>query len=240
MLELIQSVYEVFGMTFSLCLSTRPETKIGDEALWDRAEQYMREALDEFGQPWKLNPGDGAFYGPKIDVRVYDALERPHQCATVQLDFNLPNRFDLSYTGAGTEAKDALTGTSSDADRALADLGKLRPVMVHRAILGSVERMIAILTEHYAGKWPLWLSPRQIILVPVSKEQFEYAEELRQIFHGVRARRAQPRAPRRRRGPATALPSPRPPPVGAPLPTHRARRRASTWTWTARSTRSRR
>jgi len=184
-LELIRSVYKIFGMTFSLCLSTRPETKIGDDGLWDRAEKLMEEALNDFGEPWKLNPGDGAFYGPKIDVRVYDALERPHQCATVQLDFNLPNRFDLSYTGQGAEAKESLTDSSSDAERALAANNKLRPVMIHRAVLGSVERMIAILTEHYAGKWPLWLSPRQLVIVPVTKEQLAYAEELRAFFHGA-------------------------------------------------------
>lgn len=114
---------------------------------------------------------------------VYDALERAHQCATVQLDFNLPERFDLSYQASGTEAKDALVATSSEAERALAEGGKMRPVMIHRAVLGSVERMIAILTEHYAGKWPLWLSPRQIVIVPVTKMQLGYAEELRQIFH---------------------------------------------------------
>lgn len=114
---------------------------------------------------------------------MYDALERAHQCATVQLDFQLPIRFDLSYQGAGTEAKDALTESSTDAERGLAEHGKLRPVMIHRAVLGSVERMIAILTEHYAGKWPLWLSPRQLVIVPVTKFQLDYAEEVRQIFH---------------------------------------------------------
>jgi len=184
-LQLISDVYAIFGMTFSLCLSTRPETKIGDDALWDRAESALEEALNAFGQPWKFNKGDGAFYGPKIDVRVYDALERPFQCATVQLDFNLPDRFDLSYQGQGTEAKDGLTASSSPAERDMAEKGRLRPVMIHRAVLGSVERMIAILTEHYAGKWPLWLSPRQCVVVPVTKAQLEYAEELRQIYHAA-------------------------------------------------------
>lgn len=184
-LELIESVYAVFGMGFSLCLSTRPETKIGDDALWDRAEALMEEALVAFGRPWKFNHGDGAFYGPKIDVRVYDALERPHQCATVQLDFNLPNRFELSYQGPGTEAKESIHDGMSAAERALAEAGKFRPVMIHRAVLGSVERMIAILTEHYAGKWPLWLSPRQLVVVPVTKSQLEYAELLRATYHAA-------------------------------------------------------
>lgn len=182
-LELIKSVYAIFGMSFSLCLSTRPKTKIGDDALWDRAEALMGEALEAFGEPWKLNPGDGAFYGPKIDVRVYDALERPHQCATVQLDFNLPERFDLLYTtNKGAREADAEEEDAGSAE------ARERPVMVHRAILGSVERMIAILTEHYGGKWPLWLSPRQLVVVPVTKEQFAYSEKLRAHLHGVRRR----------------------------------------------------
>jgi len=110
---------------------------------------------------WRENPGDGAFYGPKIDIKVMDAMERVHQCATVQLDFQLPIRFDLKYR-------------SSDAG---GDETFKRPVMVHRAILGSVERMFAVLCEHYGGKWPLWLSPRQIMIVPVHADQFKYVGE---------------------------------------------------------------
>merc|ERR1719198_2713234 len=122
----------------------------------------MTEALEEFkaktGHTWSLNPGDGAFYGPKIDVQVLDALRRPHQCATAQLDFVQPMRFDLKYQ------------TSGDGD----DKAFERPVMIHRAVLGSVERMIAILTEHFAGKWPFFLSPRQCQVVPVSKVYNDY------------------------------------------------------------------
>jgi len=159
-LDMIATVYKYLGMSFDLKLSTKPESALGDAEVWEVAEALMTEALTEFqaatGTPWSLNPGDGAFYGPKIDVQVYDALRRPHQCATVQLDFVQPMRFDLNYT----------TDRSGEVER---------PVMVHRAVLGSVERMIAILTEHFAGKWPLFLSPRQVCVVPVNKSFDEYA-----------------------------------------------------------------
>merc|ERR1719198_2802383 len=131
-------------MEFSLKLSTRPENALGEFVLWERAESLMIEALKDFtaktGLSWSLNPGDGAFYGPKIDVQVFDALKRPHQCATVQLDFVQPIRFDLKYQTAGGDGDDSSAFE--------------RPVMIHRAVLGSVERMIAILTEHYAGETP--------------------------------------------------------------------------------------
>ena len=132
----------------------------------------MADALDEFmaktGTSWSLNPGDGAFYGPKIDVQVFDALKRAHQCATVQLDFVQPERFDLTYMAAAAAAE---AGAPSEAREE-------RPVMIHRAVLGSVERMIAILIEHYGGKWPFFLSPRQAIVVPVSKGHEAYASEV--------------------------------------------------------------
>ena len=167
-LDMIRTVYGFLEMTFMLKLSTRPENFLGDINVWDRAEMLMTEALNEYsaatGTPWSLNPGDGAFYGPKIDVQVFDALKRTFQCATAQLDFVLPERFNLSYQSAGGE-----DGAAAATER---------PVMVHRAVLGSVERMIAILTEHYAGKWPFFLSPRQALVVPVSKTFSEYAEQV--------------------------------------------------------------
>jgi threonyl-tRNA synthetase len=169
-LDMIQTVYGYFGMSFSLKLSTRPESALGDIAVWEKAEALMTEALNEFkektGQPWSLNPGDGAFYGPKIDVQVFDAIKRAHQCATVQLDFVQPQRFDLWYQAKPAE------GSEGAAEE--------RPVMVHRAVLGSVERMIAILIEHYAGKWPFFLSPRQAIVVPISKQYEAYAASVQQ------------------------------------------------------------
>ncbi|KAJ1844269.1 threonyl-tRNA synthetase, partial [Coemansia sp. RSA 2708] len=165
-LNLLKEVYGVFGFTFKLKLSTRPENYIGEIGVWDRAEQQLQEALNEFGAAWELNPGDGAFYGPKIDITICDALGRDQQCATIQLDFQLPERFQLQFRAPR------------------ADDGEFqRPVIIHRAILGSVERMIAILTEHFAGKWPLWLSPRQVMVVPVTGAVCEYAERVRQQLH---------------------------------------------------------
>jgi len=161
----MEHIYGIFGYEFHMDLSTRPEDFLGEIEVWDQAEAALKSALEGFGKPWKLNPGDGAFYGPKIDIYIQDALKRSHQCATIQLDFQLPERFKLEYQ---TEDKDGKTR---------------RPVIIHRAILGSVERMFANLVEHFAGKWPFWLSPRQIIIVPVSEKFFEYAEEVRQALH---------------------------------------------------------
>uniref|UniRef100_A0A8C6UTM5 threonine--tRNA ligase n=1 Tax=Neogobius melanostomus TaxID=47308 RepID=A0A8C6UTM5_9GOBI len=153
-LDFLRCVYDVFGFSFQLDLSTRPENYLGDISVWNQAEKQLENSLNEFGEPWKLNPGDGAFYGPKIDIKIKDAIGRYHQCATIQLDFQLPIRFNLTKDGDD----------------------KTRPVIIHRAILGSVERMIAILTENYAGKWPLWLSPRQVMLVPVNPSLEDYAK----------------------------------------------------------------
>ena len=141
-LELIRHTYELFGFQYSLNLSTRPEKHMGDAASWDVAEARLREALDGTGERWSVDEGGGAFYGPKIDVTLRDALGRHHQTATIQLDFQLPQRFDLWYTTDSGEQK--------------------RPVIIHRAVLGSLERFFAILCEHTAGNWPLWLSPRQV------------------------------------------------------------------------------
>jgi len=136
---------------------------MGDPALWDRAESSLKAVLDGTGLPWKVNPGDGAFYGPKIDIHIRDALQRYYQCATIQLDFQLPIRFDLQYM------------TSAEGD---AEVKYERPVMIHRAVFGSIERFFAILLEHLGGKWPFWLSPRQCIVVPVSDKQLEYAKKV--------------------------------------------------------------
>ncbi|KAL3866804.1 hypothetical protein ACJMK2_044072 [Sinanodonta woodiana] len=164
-LDFLKNVYEVFGFTFGLKLSTRPDKFLGEIEMWDKAEKQLAESLDEFGWKWELNPGDGAFYGPKIDITIKDALKRSHQCATIQLDFQLPIRFNLFYN-SGEEGAE-----------------KKRPVMIHRAILGSLERMIAILTENYGGKWPFWLSPRQAAVIPVAPPFDEYAQKVRQKIH---------------------------------------------------------
>jgi threonyl-tRNA synthetase len=176
--DFLHSVYTLCGFTFKMKLSTRPEKYIGDIGVWDEAEAKLREALDKFteaiGQKWEENPGDGAFYGPKIDIELFDALRREFQCGTIQLDFNLPKRFNLRY----------LTKDVSNATESIDGLpaGYARPVMIHRAIVGSFERMFGILTEHFAGKWPFWLSPRQILIVPVMPALNEYAEEVRAIL----------------------------------------------------------
>uniref|UniRef100_A0A8C1INV6 threonine--tRNA ligase n=1 Tax=Cyprinus carpio TaxID=7962 RepID=A0A8C1INV6_CYPCA len=163
-LNFLRTVYDVFGFTFKLNLSTRPEKFLGEPEVWDQAEKQLENSLNDFGEKWVLNPGDGAFYGPKIDIQIKDAIGRYHQCATIQLDFQLPIRFNLTFV-------------SHDGD------DKKRPVIIHRAILGSVERMIAILTENYGGKWPLWLSPRQVMVVPVGPTCDEYAQRVCSEFH---------------------------------------------------------
>uniref|UniRef100_A0AAQ5YVW9 threonine--tRNA ligase n=1 Tax=Amphiprion ocellaris TaxID=80972 RepID=A0AAQ5YVW9_AMPOC len=161
-LEFIRSVYRVFGFSFHCLLSTRPTPCLGEPEQWDDAEQQLKRGLQQFGERWELNPGDGAFYGPKIDVQIRDALGRQHQCATIQLDFQLPIRFQLQYVGSD---------------------GVLhRPVMIHRAVLGSVERMIAILAENYGGRWPLWLSPAQVSVVPVGGSSEAYGQQVVQRF----------------------------------------------------------
>ncbi|KAJ1902146.1 hypothetical protein LPJ66_000235 [Kickxella alabastrina] len=164
-LRLIGEMYSMFGFaSYELVLSTRPQSYIGEVSEWDEAEAALRAALNGSGLPWAVNEGDGAFYGPKIDVHVQDALGRKHQTATIQLDFQLPQRFELKYTGA--------------------DGRHHRPVMIHRAVLGSMERMLAILIEHWGGRWPFWINPRQAIVIPTSiaagaKNIVEYAQMVR-------------------------------------------------------------
>uniref|UniRef100_A0A2R9CKJ9 threonine--tRNA ligase n=1 Tax=Pan paniscus TaxID=9597 RepID=A0A2R9CKJ9_PANPA len=164
-LDFLRSVYAVLGFSFRLALSTRPSGFLGDPCLWDQAEQVLKQALKEFGEPWDLNSGDGAFYGPKIDVHLHDALGRPHQCGTIQLDFQLPLRFDLQYKGQAGALE--------------------RPVLIHRAVLGSVERLLGVLAESCGGKWPLWLSPFQVVVIPVESEQEEYAKEAQQSLRAA-------------------------------------------------------
>src|SRR5690606_6101238 len=154
-LELFDVVYSTLGLKYSIKLSTRPEKFLGTVETWDRAEQALMRALEKAGRPYEINPGDGAFYGPKLDIYVTDALERVWQCATVQLDYQLPERFDLTYVDADGSHK--------------------RPVMIHRAIFGSLERFIGILVEHFAGAFPTWLAPVQARVIPVGINYFEYA-----------------------------------------------------------------
>jgi threonyl-tRNA synthetase len=159
LLELVDRVYRTFDMTVDIQFATRPEHYLGDRETWDEAERQLEAALRNSGRPFQLNPGDGAFYGPKLDFQITDALGRRWQTATVQLDFQLPHQFDLHYTDQ--------------------DGTRRRPVMIHRAILGSLERFIGILLEHYAGALPLWLAPEQVRVLPVSDDQLAYAHQVR-------------------------------------------------------------
>jgi len=157
-LELSDLIYKTFGLTYTLELSTRPKKSIGTNEEWEIATKGLQDALDTWDHPYKINEGDGAFYGPKIDLHIHDALGRAWQCGTIQLDMALPERFSLEY---------------KDAD------GKLkRPVMIHRAIFGSMERFFGILVEHFAGKFPLWLSPHPIRIIPVAEAHTAYAEKV--------------------------------------------------------------
>jgi threonyl-tRNA synthetase len=174
-ISFLEDVYCIFGFSFSMKLSTRPEKFLGEVAVWDEAEKQLTEALNSSGHQWELNPGDGAFYGPKIDITIMDAHRRRHQCATIQLDFQLPARFGLEYRAAGTAEEGAATPTE--------DSVMQRPVIIHRAILGSLERMFAILVENFAGNWPFWLSPRQVSVVPISHAFDEYAGKVQCALH---------------------------------------------------------
>lgn len=191
-LSFLKYIYNIFGFSASYALSTRPKKALGSKEIWDNAESQLKSALNESGEKWALNPGDGAFYGPKIDIRLTDAMKRKFQCGTIQLDFNNPIRFNLQYRREGVDEEGE--GQQEDKDTEFSGAvekddkgnvmwreGKLkngfeRPVIIHRAILGSVERFSAIITEHYAGKWPFWLNPRQVLVVPVGEAFHEYAQ----------------------------------------------------------------
>lgn len=191
----MRHVYGLFGFPFRLKLSTRPEKYLGKIETWDVAEAKLKNALDAFtasgGGQWELNEGDGAFYGPKIDITISDALRRDWQCATIQLDFQLPQNFELEYMTADAPPKSKSSaqseeptdsGATSASILKLPGPGRARPVMIHRAIVGSFERFIAILTEHFAGKWPFWLSPRQVLIIPVMPAVNDYVEEVQSLL----------------------------------------------------------
>ncbi len=158
--RLTDEVYTLFGFTYHMELSTRPEKAMGDPKLWDLAENTLKEVLEESKQEYIINEGDGAFYGPKIDFHVKDALGRSWQCATIQLDFQMPEKFDLTYEGGDSQ--------------------KHRPVMLHRTLLGSVERFLGILVEHFAGKFPLWINPNQVTILPIADRHTKYAQKVAQ------------------------------------------------------------
>jgi threonyl-tRNA synthetase len=158
LMDFILGHYEAFGLPSRIKFATRPEQRIGDDAMWDRAEAALRSALEATGKDYTVNEGDGAFYGPKIDFEVMDSLGRPWQLGTIQLDYAAPERFDLTYVGD--------------------DNAEHRPVVIHRAVSGSLERFIAILIEHYAGAFPLWLAPLQCVVLPIADRHTEYARQV--------------------------------------------------------------
>ena len=167
-LKLMETMYSKFGLGFHIELSTRPEKSIGTDEQWEQATNGLKNALDKYGQKYFINKGDGAFYGPKIDLHIKDALERTWQCGTIQLDMALPERFDLTYKGK--------------------DNKKHRPIMIHRVVFGSIERFFGILVEHFAGKFPLWLAPVQTIILPINDDLVSYSKEIQSLFEnqGIR------------------------------------------------------
>ena len=156
--KLFDEIYSTFGLTYQIELSTMPEDHMGDEEVWHFAEETLQTAITEMGKPFVINAGDGAFYGPKLDFHLADSLGRTWQCGTIQLDFQMPERFELEYVGEDGE--------------------KHRPVMIHRALLGSIERFIGVITEHFAGAFPTWLSPVQVKVLPVTDRAADYADEV--------------------------------------------------------------
>ncbi|MCG8512792.1 MAG: threonine--tRNA ligase [Halanaerobiales bacterium] len=167
-LTLVDQFYRVFGFTYQVELSTKPEKSMGAKEDWDRATAALKEALAELELDYQINEGDGAFYGPKIDIHLEDSLGRTWQCATIQLDFQMPERFDLRYVGP--------------------DGQEHRPVMIHRVVMGAVERFLGILIEHYAGAFPVWLAPVQLKVIPISDDQLDYAREIKEFMErdGIR------------------------------------------------------
>jgi threonyl-tRNA synthetase len=186
-LDFVKVVYTVlrFGTSYRLALSTRPKDHyIGTEEEWDQAENALKRALDASGMVWGVKEGDGAFYGPKIDIVLTDSDGKEHQTATIQLDFQLPKRFELEYQAPAPEYE--ARGEATEDPALLAEYGPVRPVMIHRAVLGSVERLMALLIEKYNGQWPFWLNPRQAIILTVNDTDpvLHWAEHVREVLVG--------------------------------------------------------
>ena len=167
-IELVDRFYRVFGFNYHVELSTRPEKSMGSDEMWEKATSALQSVLDKRGMPYKINEGDGAFYGPKIDFHLQDSLGRTWQCGTIQLDFQMPEKFDLSYIGP--------------------DGQKHRPAMIHRVVYGSMERFLALLIEHYGGAFPLWLAPVQAVVIPITDRQRTYALEIKDQLRSEKVR----------------------------------------------------
>lgn len=167
--RLFDELYSTFGLTYKIEISTMPEDHIGEKETWDMATEMLEKAVSGMGKDYTINEGDGAFYGPKIDFHLSDSLGRTWQCGTIQLDMQMPERFELEYTGSDGE--------------------KHRPVMIHRAALGSIERFIGVITEHFAGAFPLWLAPEQVRIIPVTDRAMDYGKNVLEKLEarGIRA-----------------------------------------------------
>ncbi len=163
--KIFDEIYTTFGLKYNIELSTMPEDHMGDESVWQFAEDTLKAAIEEMGKPYVINAGDGAFYGPKLDFHLSDSIGRTWQCGTIQLDFQMPERFELEYTGADGE--------------------KHRPVMIHRALLGSIERFIGVITEHFAGAFPTWLAPVQVKVLPITDRTHDYAQQVYDKLFGL-------------------------------------------------------
>jgi len=156
--DFVDKIMSTFEFDYKMMISTRPEKAVGSQKVWDVSTQALKNAMDKNSLAYEIDEGGGAFYGPKIDIKITDAIGREWQCGTIQLDFNLPERFELEYNGENND--------------------KIQPVMIHRAILGSFERFIGILTEHYAGEFPMFIAPTQVAIVPIAETHQAYAKEL--------------------------------------------------------------
>jgi threonyl-tRNA synthetase len=185
-LDFVRLTYNILGLgPYRLVLSTRPEQYIGSAEEWAQAEGALRNALTESGHQYTVNEGDGAFYGPKIDIILKDSDGKEHQTATIQLDFQLPKRFNLEYTAPAPEFEKR--GEATEDPKLLAEYGPVQPVLIHRAVLGSAERLMALLIEHYNGKWPFWLNPRQAIVLTVNNTEpvVNWARHTRDVLLGI-------------------------------------------------------
>jgi len=156
--DFVDKIMKTFEFDYKMMVSTKPEKAVGNDEVWEISTNALKTAMDKNSLPYEIDEGGGSFYGPKIDIKITDAIGREWQCGTIQLDFNLPERFELEYTGEGND--------------------KIQPVMIHRAILGSFERFIGILTEHYAGEFPMFIAPTQVAIVPIAETHNAYAKEI--------------------------------------------------------------
>jgi len=202
-LNFVDDIYKMFDLKYKLFFSSRPEKSLGKDEEWEKAESKLKQALERSGLDWEMSPGDGAFYGPKIDIILYDLKDKPHQCASIQIDFQAPIRFNLMYKSDDHNEKEEPKSEEEESEKKEKyhyfkpdeydseeyrweeqplKPGFKRPVIIHRAVLGSIERFISLLIEHLDGKWPFWLSPRQVKVIPISDKFNEYSERVHEVL----------------------------------------------------------